>query len=798
MSDNGPTSLPGSAGARGSQASHEWSVGTGGNERAPIAFNRFSWRPVLLALSVYVALAAVQGNLVIRHATDHLPSDAGDPLLNVSVLAWNSKHVPLSEDWWNFAGFYPTRSTLTFSEHLTGLSVIATPLLWSLRDPVLVYNLLFLSSFALCAVSAYALAYSLTGNTLAAFLAGLVFGFAPYRAAHLAHIQLLSSYWMPAALLALHLYLQKRCARWLVLFAIAWLLQALVNSYYLIYFSVLIVLWMVWFLVLPRKGRQLLAVASAMLVASLALTPIVFRYVAVHQALGLSRDFREIQIFSADVLALLSAPSVLSTWGWLKVVDGPEGELFPGLTLTILLTIGAVMSLATIERHDLARWRRILRVSLSVGALTSALAAVSVLMFGPWRLESSVFRISATGINKPISLALALFLAAVCLGSWFRRAVRESSPMAFYSIAAVLTWLLSLGPRPTLLGHPILYEAPYSWLLTLPGVDGIRAPARFWMITVLCLAMVAAMLFARVAPRLRGRHTLVAALIAAGLVIDSWMIVPAAPVPTLASPIDGYVADSNVLEVPLGDVYSDTAAQYRAVMGNWSTFNGYSGYRPPHYGALERALDTRTDGVLDVLRAFGTLTVVVNPANDPTGEWTRFIARQPDATRLAIRDMTMFRFPSRPTTSAARPGPQIPIRSVVASCQSEMAASMFDGDITSRWDCGPQTADQQVVIELQRSRVVSSVTQILGPFTGDFPISLHVETSVDGHSWESAWNGPGVILALIGSLADAARVPLRTAFDPRTARFIRLRQDGKDFHEWSILELAVYAPAPDR
>ena len=50
---------------------------------------------------------------------------------------------------------------------------------------------------------------------LAATIAGLVYGFAPYRVARFPQIQILTSFWMPLALLGLHEYLASKKRRWL-------------------------------------------------------------------------------------------------------------------------------------------------------------------------------------------------------------------------------------------------------------------------------------------------------------------------------------------------------------------------------------------------------------------------------------------------------------------------------------------------------------------------------------------------------------------------------------------------------
>ena len=73
-------------------------------------------------------------------------------------------------------------------------------------------------------MAAYLLSFELTGRRDEAWVGGLVYGFAPYRADQLAHLQVLSSYWLPIILLALHVYLRDRRTRWLILFGAAYLL----------------------------------------------------------------------------------------------------------------------------------------------------------------------------------------------------------------------------------------------------------------------------------------------------------------------------------------------------------------------------------------------------------------------------------------------------------------------------------------------------------------------------------------------------------------------------------------------
>ena len=69
---------------------------------------------------------------------------------------------------------------------------------WALtKNPILCYNLVFLSTFLLSALGMFLFARNLTSSPGAAFVAGIAFGFAPYRFGTMSHVQVLSAMWMP-------------------------------------------------------------------------------------------------------------------------------------------------------------------------------------------------------------------------------------------------------------------------------------------------------------------------------------------------------------------------------------------------------------------------------------------------------------------------------------------------------------------------------------------------------------------------------------------------------------------------
>jgi hypothetical protein len=88
-------------------------------------------RPVLFASAVYLFLTTVLTWPLLAHLGSLVPNDLGDPLLNMWLLAWNARTIPLTAHWWNAPQFVPVTGVMAFSEHLLGLSVITTPVIWA-------------------------------------------------------------------------------------------------------------------------------------------------------------------------------------------------------------------------------------------------------------------------------------------------------------------------------------------------------------------------------------------------------------------------------------------------------------------------------------------------------------------------------------------------------------------------------------------------------------------------------------------------------------------------------------------
>ena len=98
---------------------------------------RRSSLPYVLASAVYGLLTVALTWPLILHPRTLVPSDLGDPLLNVWIMWWNATAVPLTDGWWNAPQFFPFKGAFALSEHLLGLAVITTPIIFVTGEPLL-------------------------------------------------------------------------------------------------------------------------------------------------------------------------------------------------------------------------------------------------------------------------------------------------------------------------------------------------------------------------------------------------------------------------------------------------------------------------------------------------------------------------------------------------------------------------------------------------------------------------------------------------------------------------------------
>lgn len=599
-------------------------------------------RTVQRAFLLYAGLTLAYGWPLLTGFASRLPSDIGDPGLNTWILWWNVHAVPLTERWWDAPIFYPVRGAFALSETLLGIAPLTTPLQWLGASPVAAYNVAFLFSYFSAAAAAHALALHLTGRQSAALIAGLAYGFNPYRAAQLPHLQTLLSCWMPLALLGLHRYLDRHRRRDLILAGAAWLMNGLTTGYFLFFFAVLSGLWFLWFV---RTRSDRIAIIATLLLFTAPLAPLLAGYMRYQEDLGATRGLGEIVFFSADLTAIWAA----SAYAWFAshwtIAPRPEGELYPGAVVLALVIAGAVtawrarranspcIAPGPVER-PLRRY--IARGVLGAGLLVGAVAVVS-LFGGRWSVSLAGLPISVTRPHKVFTTAVWLLALGALVHPRAAAAWRGRSAWLFYGAASCAMFIFALGPMPQAFGVEILYRAPYALLMTLPGGHSLRVPARFAMPMMLCLSQAAAFAWVKLAGP--GTRAPILAVVAAAIAIDGWMpVLKTDPVPP---PLDlsGLDTATPVLELPLADTYTETTAMLRATLHGHPLVNGFSGYLPAVYQRRRELLQALDPEALLPVRALGPLIVVVNTPSDGDGRIRAYISGMPGAQLVRETDV---------------------------------------------------------------------------------------------------------------------------------------------------------------
>lgn len=607
------------------------------------------------ALAGYTAVALVATWPLITGLSRVVPWDLGDPVLVMWILAWDCEQLLaiLGGDLTRIASFFdapmfhPAPLTLAYSEHLLAQATQGLPVYAITGDPILTYNLLFLSTFILSGLGAYLFVRELTGDARAAFVAGLLFAFAPYRMPQGPHLQVLSAQWMPFALYGFRRYFQTGRLRPLAGAAAA--LVALNHSslYHMLYFAPFAGTYVVWEVVqrgLWRRWQTFAALGTAA-VAVVALTvPLLLPYLAVRDTLDLGRTRGETIRYSADVYSYATAAAGQVAWGsTARAFPKPEGDLFPGLVTLALALVG--IALWRRETADDPERRPWIVWTLRVALALHLVAIGTVLLYRRVRFDLGLFSISISDANQLLVRAAVLAVLIAVMSAAARVRMRSFlRSRGFFVFALVAAVWLSLGPAPRSLGVPIELASPYALLHEyVPGYDGMRVPARLATVVTLMLAVLAGFGAAVIGsafapPALRRDGRAAAALGVVCLLALAESVILPLPVEPLSPPAHAPAAyhalarepaSTVVAELPLGDYEGDLRAMFYGLAHRRPMLNGYSGFFPPDYPLLTAALSNvpaHPDIAITALAQHGATHVLIHEAAWPDGTGVRTTA----------------------------------------------------------------------------------------------------------------------------------------------------------------------------
>lgn len=402
------------------------------------------------------------------------------------------------------------------------------------------YNLLFLLSYIFSGYFTYLLGLLLVKRRDLAFLGGVIFAFCAYRGMRgLGHLSLLTTQWMPLALLCAILCWRRPSWQRGVATGVAAALVALSSPYYL--------------------GVFLFPVLTVGLIYLLCWRYHQLRWHALVQA----------GIMAGGIFVLMVGPFYLP------------------------LLFVAPEIYAVNQRLAEFIWQ------YSADLLSWAVPAGLHPLWG--RYTAPIYNRFTTPNLMETTVYLGMIpLLLACMTIIVGRSVRSRG---FWQLLAITTAVLALGPALHVYGQEIVRGLPYQWLLQLPGFDAFRVPSRAGVTTALAVSILTIIALQQLSQQFSATQwRLIWPLLTLLILIDITPVFPypTSPIaiPTPYTTIAESTEQSALLELPAGEFYHsqlhflDEVSWYMYYQTYHQTpiVSGYLGRRPLRLTDVERNL----------------------------------------------------------------------------------------------------------------------------------------------------------------------------------------------------------------
>ncbi len=419
-------------------------------------------RELLGVSALMIVLTIVMLYPFVRHL-DRV-SDLGDPLFSIWRVAWVAHQLPIHPlHLYDANIFFPEQYALAYSDGMPLTGIAAAPFIWLGVPAATVCNLFVLFSFVLCGLTMYLLVRSLVGSALPALVSAVAFAFYPFRFEHFLHMELLSAFWMPLALWALHRTLTEPARRWpmALLAGVALAAQYLSGMYFGVFLaSFMFIVWAVLALAERRRAvTTMKPVLAGAVLAGVLVLPTLPPYMHVRSAIG-DRARDEVQTLSArpaDYLAVHHpAP---------RRVGCNERQVFPGFLIVLLAVVALWPPLSPV------RVAYILGLVFVFDASLGPNGIIQPLLYD-WLLP---FR----GLRAPVRYAMLVGLSlSVLAGFGAARLVGfVRSPRWKAILVVVMCGVILAEPRPALETKPLPAVPPvYDWFRSHPATAIVELP----------------------------------------------------------------------------------------------------------------------------------------------------------------------------------------------------------------------------------------------------------------------------------------------------------------------------------
>lgn len=363
-------------------------------------------------------------------------SSLGDEYLIIWIQNWVIHALSTNPlQLFNANIFYPYQNSLAFSDVFITTSIFAMPFLFLVKEPVITFNITLLLSIALLGFAIFCLAYYVTKNILASFLAGILVIFSPVVLDKMTHIQILAIWGVPFAILFFIKFIDTKKFSNFIISVFIFILQTY-NSFlpgYFIIFSYVCI-----FVVSYCINKKIIGlfIQKKVILTTIAvfflLAPLLLPYYFVSEKFEFKRDIR-------DAIHLGLQPEDLLVASSYSRLQGILGKYISQVDYT--------------DKNEV-------KVGF-IGGLFSLLSIVSIIYLirrKKERVRNALFFLWISIFGLIVSFGPALHL--------FRKTIHD--------------------PFPIILPYAVLY---YS----IPGFNGLRNAARFEMLFVLGMSVCVAL-----------------------------------------------------------------------------------------------------------------------------------------------------------------------------------------------------------------------------------------------------------------------------------------------------------------
>lgn len=406
------------------------------------------FRNIIFFIFFFFLTICIFNSLFKLSLRKNIIGDLGDPLLNLYILKHNIDRI-LNLNFSNFFDaniFYPYKFTLAFSENLIATSIFVLPIYIISKDIIFTYNIFILLNFIFSGLFMSLLCYRFTKNFIASIIGGTIFSFAPFKFAHLGHLHILTTIWIPLIFLFLHKFFEEKKYKFLIFSIFFFIIQSLSCGNYMVIIFPFIILMFLFYILKEREliKKYLLSFLIFVIISGFFLIPVYYPYIEIEKLYGFKRTINECIRFSPHIKAFLISYPFTVTYKFLQKFIGSHPEQFEN---TLYIGFIPLISVIFISFFIINRNVILVKFKREING--------SNILYFPY-LEKSKF------IPHYVSL--------------------------FYLIVLFLSLALMGGPlffKIKYLKNPLYYLFYYFF----PGFKGIRVPSRFFIMFLFASAV---------------------------------------------------------------------------------------------------------------------------------------------------------------------------------------------------------------------------------------------------------------------------------------------------------------------